>query len=72
MDNILEFEKQLTKDQEKVVYDDNYNCPKCGSKNILLDQCYEDNILCETSTICTNKDCGHKGYWAYGWYDQGL
>ncbi len=53
---------------DAVVYDDYNRCPRCsGSNHVKIEDSMEHHIH-GASTVC--KECGWKGYWAYGWYDK--
>lgn len=47
-------------------YDDYCRCIKCDGKNKITDRDYINHTLAECDTECD--ECGHKDYWAYGFY----
>lgn len=50
-------------------YHDPCTCNNCGDANDFRNPQYEESTLLETYTDCQN--CGHKDYWAYGFFESG-
>lgn len=69
----------LTEDSAKLIRDDIDNtefapsydneriCPLCEGQNDFKVVESINGLPCEIKTYCT--ECGHKDYWAYGWYE---
>ena len=45
------------------------SCNACGEKNELINPAYDERGVYETKTTC--EECGHKDYWAYGFFESG-
>lgn len=58
----------INKKVKKVEYGDYYTCPKCENKNSVKITNTIESTICECVTTCNI--CGHKDYWAYGFYSR--
>jgi hypothetical protein len=51
-----------------VPYDDKYTCSLCNGTNKIEVVDYMNSTVCECNTTCAK--CGHKNYWAHGYFQQ--
>jgi len=64
---ITEDDWHKTQSKQASKYDDYHLCQLCKEVNSLNIKDSINHDICETETTCTK--CGHKGYWAYGFYE---
>ena len=50
-------------------YHEPSSCNKCKGLNKFTNEVWEESVMYETRTECTK--CGHKDYWAYGFFESG-
>lgn len=54
---------------EKIEYESVDTCPACSGNNYVYIRDMLNYTICEAETTC--KQCGHKDYYAYGFYESG-
>jgi len=52
---------------DKTEYHVSDTCNKCGGPNNVNEKSTDGLLMCEAKTEC--KKCGHKDYWAYGFFE---